>query len=172
MANPTNGTVAELYWRYGPATYAWCRRLLRDAASAEDATQETFIRVMRHLKTAPSDAEALRWIRRISTNYCLNVVRDQSRRAESMADVPEVEGEHPESWMLDRDLAVRLLMRAPNRLRSPAMLHYVYGMEQEQIALMLGISRRTVINRLRCFAWRARKFVARQQSPAAHAVWG
>jgi RNA polymerase sigma-70 factor (ECF subfamily) len=103
----------------------------------------------------------VRWIHRISINYCFNVLRDRARRAEPMADLPEQAGEHPDGWMMDRDLARELVMSAPAKLRDPAVLHYGYGLEQQEIALELGISRRTVINRLCAFSARSRRFVAR-----------
>lgn len=158
MADPR---VAELYRKFGPAIYSRCRRLLRDDVAAEDATQEVFLRVLRHIESAPTDQAALAWIYRISTNYCLNQLRDRSRQAEPVDELPDAPGEHPEPSLLDRDLAMRLVMRAPDKLRAPAVLYYVDGLEQEQIAKTLGVSRRTVINRLGEFADRARKFVAR-----------
>ena len=45
--------LALLYRRHGPAVYARCRRMLGDDAAAEDATQETFLRVLGHLENAP-----------------------------------------------------------------------------------------------------------------------
>jgi len=159
--------LAELYRRFGPAIYSRCRRLLKEDVAAEDATQEVFLRVLKHLESAPSDQAALAWIYRISTNYCLNVLRDKARHAEPVEELPEVPGEHPEVGLIDRDLAMRLLMRAPESLRAPAVLYYVDGLEQQQIADTLGISRRTVINRLGDFTERARKYLAREKVSAA-----
>src|SRR5258705_13520736 len=113
MADPR---VAELCRKFGLAIYSRCRRLLRDDVAAEDATQEVFLRVLRHIESAPSDQAALAWIYRISTNYCLNFLRDRSRQAEPVEDLPEQPGVHPELGMLDRDLAMRLVMRAPENL--------------------------------------------------------
>jgi RNA polymerase sigma-70 factor, ECF subfamily len=159
--------LAELYRKFGPAIYTRCRRLLKDDVAAEDATQEVFLRVLKHLESAPNDTAALAWIYRISTNYCLNALRDRSRQAEPVGEIPEEIGEHPELGMLERDLAMRLLMRSPGNLRAAAMLYYVDGLEQQQIADTLGISRRTVINRLGAFVERARKFLARSSVNAA-----
>jgi RNA polymerase sigma-70 factor (ECF subfamily) len=135
---------------------------LKDASLAEDATQEIFVRVLRHIDSAPDDRVALAWIYRISTNYCLNRLRDSRNDAEPVEELPEVEGAHPEASLMNRDLALRLVLRAPESLRAPAVLHYIDGMEQEKVAQMLGLSRRTVINRLAEFASRARKFIARE----------
>jgi RNA polymerase sigma-70 factor (ECF subfamily) len=161
-----SGRVAHLYRKFGPAIYSRCRRLLKDDALAEDATQEVFVRVMRHIESAPDDAQALAWIYRISTNYSLNLIRDRGRQAEPTDDVPEQAGEHPEGAHLERDTAMRLLNRVPENLRAVAVLYYVDGLEQEQVARTLGISRRTVINRLQDFTERSRKFLAREPGAA------
>ena len=119
------------------------------------------MRVMRHIQSAPDDQAALAWIYRISTNYCLNQIRDRNRQAEPVDELPDVGGPHPEAQLLDRDLAMQLVNRAPENLRAPAILYYIDGLEQEQIAKTLGISRRTVINRLNDFMSRSKKFLSR-----------
>ena len=68
--------VEALYAKYGPTIYSRCRRLLRDSAQAEDATQDVFLKVLKHLASAPKDEAALPWIYRITTNHCLNLIRD------------------------------------------------------------------------------------------------
>lgn len=155
--------VSTLYRKFGTAIYSRCRRLLKDDALAEDATQEVFVRVHRHIESAPDDATALAWIYRISTNYCLNQIRDRSRQAEPTApdEMPEGDLSSPETGMLDRETALKLIRRAPEKLQEVAVLYYVDGMEQEQVANALGISRRTVINRLQEFVERSRKFISR-----------
>ena len=154
--------VAQLYRKYGGVIYSRCRRLLKDDSLAEDATQEVFVRVHRHIESAPDDAAALAWIYRISTNFCLNMIRDRSKQAEPTDVLPEAPSDHPEIAMVDRQLAMKLLERVPEQLRAPAVLYFLDGMEQEQIAESLQISRRTVINRLQEFAERSRKFVSRE----------
>lgn len=120
------------------------------------------MRVHRHIASAPDDQAALAWIYRISTNYCLNLVRDRARQAEPVEELPEAPSEHPETMMFDRDLAMKLVERAPEPLRAPAILYFIDGLEQEQVAKTLGISRRTVINRLQDFVERSRKYVGRE----------
>src|SRR6266852_2750752 len=139
--------LADLYRAYGPTIYTRCRRLLGDEAAAEDAVQETFMRVQRHLERAPDSREALAWIYRIATNYCLNELRNAKTRAEPVEELPEVPSGYTEELLLDRDLAARLIHRAPEKLRAVAWLHYVDGMAQEEVARVLGTSRRTVLYR-------------------------
>ncbi len=144
-----------IYWR--------CLKLLRDEAAAEDATQETFVRVLRHLERAPSREDATRWIWRIATNYCLNQLRDRARAPEPRDELPDLPaGASPEEALADRDLARRIIARVDAKLRAVAWAHYVDGLEQVEAAQLLGISRRTVANRLAAFDERARKFLGRQ----------
>jgi len=151
----------ELYGAYGAVIYWRCHRLLGDAAAAEDATQETFLRVHSHLDRAPDDDEALRWIFRIATNYCLNEIRDRRRRPEPRADPPERVHPSFEALIADRDLVTRIIDSAPEKLRNVAWLHLVDGIEQAEVARILGISRRTVINRLTQLSERAQTFIRR-----------
>lgn len=160
----TDDRLTALYRTYGPIIYARCRKLLADAALAEDATQETFVRVHRHLDKAPDSREALAWIYRIATNYCLNEIRDRKRRAEPQADGPEVATADLAAALADRDLVARLIARCPEKLRVVAWLHYVDGMDQGEVAAVLDISRRTVVNRLGDFHERAQAFLVRAAS--------
>src|SRR5688500_16836539 len=56
--------LERLYERHGRAVLGHCTRLLRDVASAEDATQEVFLRVRRSVRLPP--AQAMRpWLFRV-----------------------------------------------------------------------------------------------------------
>jgi RNA polymerase sigma-70 factor (ECF subfamily) len=76
----TEDRLTILYKTYGPAISIRCRSILSDEAEAHDATQETFVRVYRHLSEVPSDREALYWIYRVATNFCLNELRNRRGR--------------------------------------------------------------------------------------------
>ena len=158
----TEDRLTALYRAYGPVIYARCRRLLGDGGAAEDATQETFMRVHRHLDKADS-REALGWIYRIATNYCLNEIRNRKRRAVLDERIPEATtGTSIDQVLSDRDLAARIVDRAPEKLRVVAWLHHVDGLDQGEVARVLDISRRTVVNRLAEFTDNARKLIARE----------
>jgi RNA polymerase sigma-70 factor, ECF subfamily len=155
--------LTTLYRRYGPFIYARCARLLGDRAAAEDATQETFMRVHRHLHRAPDASAALAWVYRIATNYCLNEIRDRKLRPVAEPELAEDVAEDLETALANREVAAKIVLRSPERLRTPAWLHHVDGLDQGEVARVLGISRRTVGNRLAEFADHARKFLARSQ---------
>src|SRR5512140_2382238 len=119
--------LTDLYRSYGPAIYARCRLLLTDEGAAEDAMQETFLRVWRHLDRVPDAREALFWIYRVATNYCLNEIRDRRTRdvpAEKLPELAEAGGA-AEARIEDRDLARHLIDRAHADLRVVAWLYHV-----------------------------------------------
>lgn len=158
----TDDRLTSLYREYGPVIYWRCLKILRDEAAAEDATQETFVRVHRHLDRAPDAAEAGRWILRIATNYCLNEVRDRARGPEHRDVLPEIAADLPlEQVLADRDLVRRVIGRVPEKLRAVAWAHHVDGLDHVEAGRLLGNSRRTVSNRLADFNERARKIVQR-----------
>jgi RNA polymerase sigma-70 factor, ECF subfamily len=160
--NVTEEQLTALYRQYGPAIYWRCQKLLGDPAAAEDATQETFLRVHRHLIDGPDPDEPFRWIWRIATNYCLNEIRDRKRRPEPHEQLPEVAAAGGlEAALADRDLVKRFIDRVDAKLRVVAWAHYVDGLEHVEAGKLLGISRKTVANRLADFNERARKIVMR-----------
>jgi RNA polymerase sigma-70 factor (ECF subfamily) len=162
----TAETVARLYRRYGPIIYARCLRLLRDDAEAEDATQETFLRVQRHVHRVADEQDALRWIYRVATNYCFNELRNRKRRPAPVAVLPDRAAATPGSdqRIADRQLVLQLLERMPEKVKSAAWLYHADGFEQEEVARILGVSLRTVATRLALFSQKIQKLLAQARA--------
>jgi RNA polymerase sigma-70 factor, ECF subfamily len=150
--------IAALYQKYAPAIYAHCRRMLQSQAAARDATQEAFVRVLTRGPSFPNDEDAIRYLYRVSTNVCLNQIREtkvHTRAAASMRVRPSSSGSS-EGRHVDREFVAVVLDRCGEAGASVAVMHYVDGMSQVEIAETLGITRRTVFNRLRKVARIAR----------------
>jgi RNA polymerase sigma-70 factor (ECF subfamily) len=156
-ARPAGGAVdaagiAQLYEKYAPAIYAHCRRLLGSTAAARDAMQESFVRVLlRNRDLQPGD-EALRYLYRTATNVSINVLRQRAVRDRAM---PEIAARASKGMAgsgeghADRQFVRMLLDRVDATGGSIAVMHFVDGMTQVEIAATLGITRRTVFNRLK-----------------------
>src|SRR5262245_20509755 len=157
----TEDRLTQLYRLYGSVIHDRCRTLLRNEDDAQDATHETFLRVYRYLERVPAPEEALFWIYRVATNHCLNEIRSRKRRAANPAEPPAPTSFDldPEMRVADRDLARRLVEQMPAKLRAVAWLYHIDGFEQEEVARILDISRRTVVTRLAAFTERARRFL-------------
>lgn len=150
--------IAELFERHGPRVYRRALRLLGNPGDAEEATQEIFIRVFRGASGFREQSQLTTWLYQITTNYCLNLIRDRSRRAQlheahvvPMADASsQSEPSRPEDLVLLR----RLLVTADERQAAAAVYVFIDGMSHEEAAELLGVSKRTVGNLLERFqAW-------------------
>jgi RNA polymerase sigma-70 factor (ECF subfamily) len=149
----------RLYREYGPAVYRRCVRLLQDREAARDATQEVFVKLLREAARLEERANALPWIYRVATNHCLNLLRDTRRRGEGgQAEAPErvIGGTDA---LPGRQLAQRVLAHFDPETQAIAVGVLVDGMEHEEIAGVLGISRRTVHRKLSHFLERAKKLI-------------
>jgi RNA polymerase sigma-70 factor, ECF subfamily len=167
MTTATMDKVASLYARFGPTIYARCRRLLKNPAAAEDATQEVFMKVLKHIQSAPHEDAVLPWIHRITTNHCLNLLRDGRRHAEPVAVLPEQRDDDFEDSVVTKDFADHVLAQTPEEEKAPAVMYHVKGMEQAKVAATLGVSRRTVLYRLAAFADRVRRMNAQAEAGLA-----
>jgi RNA polymerase sigma-70 factor, ECF subfamily len=157
--------VSRLYRELGPVVYRRCLRLLGDRAAAEDATQEVFVKLLRDMDRLQDRETVLPWIFRVATNHCLNVRRDARGRgqdglAEDLEILPDTRGDGPEAYP-DRALAQAVLARFDSETQAVAVGVFVDGMEHEEVAAVLGISRRTVSRKLSRFLENARKYLAR-----------
>ena len=160
--------VAQLYKELGPVVYRRCLRLLGDRTAAEDAMQEIFVKLVRDMPRLQDRDTVIPWVYRVTMNHCLNLRRDAVRRREdALAEDLEVqvgEGNGPADSYPDRQLAQRVLSRFDGESQAVAVGVLVDGMEHEEIAEVLGISRRTVSRKLGRFLENARKFLVRTGS--------
>src|SRR5262245_24036774 len=147
--------VEALYRKYGPSVLRRARGILGNDQAARDAMQEVFIRALR-TDGFRGEASPMTWLYRITTNYCLNLIRDSSRRAELLAaeGTPVDVGQRGSAE--DRLTLRRLLRDVDPELQEIAVYHYVDQLNHEEIAAILGVSRRTVGYRLEQFKEAAR----------------
>src|SRR5258705_11833988 len=73
--------ASEIYDRYSSRIYNFAYRFLRNSEAAEDATQEVFVKMLRHANQFHGDAKLSTWLFSITANWC----RDYLRKAENKA---------------------------------------------------------------------------------------
>jgi RNA polymerase sigma-70 factor (ECF subfamily) len=159
-----SGQAASLYRKFGPVVYRRCLRLLRDRAAAQDATQEVFVKLLGQLEALQDRATVLPWIYRVATNHCLNVHRARVVRGESGSeDAREAMSEAPDDWspdaLIDSALVRSVLSRFDARTQAVAVGIFVDGMEQAELAAVLGISTRSVSRKADRFVKDARRYL-------------
>ena len=154
----TAPTLESLYDTWGPMVLRRARAMLGDEQAAWDATHEVFIKVLGALPQFRQESSPVTWLYRATTNHCLNVLRDQARRAEVSHDDEDEASTNPRHE--DRMTLVAVLAQVPADLREIAVYYYLDQMSQDEIAAVCGLSRRTVGNRLVEFHEAARLAVA------------
>ncbi len=76
--------ASEIYDRYSTHVYNFAYRFLRNTAAAEDATQEVFMRVIKHANQYKSEAKFSTWLFTITANWCRDFMRKaDNKRKES-----------------------------------------------------------------------------------------
>src|ERR1700730_15326274 len=139
----------ELYRRYAPAIFRFCRRALPTREDAEDATAEVFVKVRQKLATYDSSRPFTAWLYKVSSNHCWDTLRRRRIRQDlETGDLDTLPLEHPDPSQLERLQAehsskeVRTgLARLPDRARMALVLRYYADMSYEEIADTLGVRR-------------------------------
>ena len=152
------GEIAELFERYGPIVYRRALSILRNPHEAEEAAQEVFIRALKSKEGFVGRSKISTWLYSITTNYCLNQIRNESRRRELWQEHGPA-SQQPGSPLPDDGLVLqKLLSEADEQEARAAVYVYIDGMSQQEVSEILGVSRRTVGNLLERFnAWAQKK---------------
>jgi RNA polymerase sigma-70 factor (ECF subfamily) len=141
-----NEGAAELFERYAPALLRFTDRMLSDRASAEEVTQEVFLKVISRAHQYDGRAGVASWLFAIAANAC----RDRRRRERRATVVPldglpepTAKGEGNEKRLIDRqqrDAVRRALSRLSEEQREALVLARYHDMPYADIAVVLGIS--------------------------------
>lgn len=69
----------EAFTLHHRAVFSTARAVVRDSASAEEVTQEVFLKLFRHLDSAPSGDLLRPWLLRVTLNEARNTIRSRNR---------------------------------------------------------------------------------------------
>jgi RNA polymerase sigma-70 factor (ECF subfamily) len=149
-AKAGNGTAfRHLVERYMKPTYNLAFSFVNDHHSAEDVTQEAFIRVYQSLASFRGDAEFSTWLYRITVNLALNRSKQINRRAEreSPLALSELSAGNDHETMLATDHSrhiERALHELPTLQRAVVILRHLNGLSTKQVSIILQCSEGTV----------------------------
>ena len=156
--------LAALVDEYAGALYRVAFSVVRNAADAEDAVQEAFLRVLRHRHTLGEVRNHRVWLIRI----VWNIVLDRKRRAKTRPetdDVDELARVLPSAGLTAEQVAVAAqhhsnvldcVERLPRKERQVLVLSAFDELSSVEIASILGITESSVRSRL----FRARNLMA------------
>ena len=140
---------AELVRRHGPVVYRVCRRLLGEFA-ADDAFQATFLVLATRPGSVRKAGSVGSWLVGVAGRVARQTRKARHRRAfhEQASGRREPAGGKAPDYAEQFRILDEELTRLPDRLRSPVVLCLLQGRTQEQAAVDLGGSVRTVRRRL------------------------
>lgn len=141
----------ELYRKYGPVVLRRVRRFYRDPEEAREVLQEVFMRVADKLDTFQGQSSPSTWLYQVATRHCINRLRDDARRRELLDQHGlSLDWGNPVTPAGQEHHAVlSALWRSANPdLMEIGIYYHLDGMTHDEIARVVGCSRRTVGNRL------------------------
>lgn len=138
--------AGELFERYAAAILRFTDRLLSDRGTAEEVTQEVFVKVISRAHQYDGRAEVASWLFAIAANACRDR-RRRDRRATIVpleaAPEPAEKGEGIERSLVrreQREAVRRALATLSEEQREALVLARYHGMAYAEIAGVLGIS--------------------------------
>jgi len=159
-----DAAIAALVDLYAGALYRVAFSVLRNAADAEDAVQEAFLRVLRHRDQLNEVRDHRVWLIRIVWNIVLDRKRRSKTRPET-DDVAELARVLPSNGLSAEQMAsaaqhhaqvLACVEKLPAKEREVLMLSAFDELSSVEIASVLGITESSVRSRL----FRARNQVA------------
>ena len=164
QAQAEEAALSALVEQYSGTLYRVAYSVLRNPTDAEDAVQETFLRVLRHRHMLDEIRDQRVWLVRI----VWNVVLDRKRRAKTRPetdDVSELARVLPSNGLSAEEVAAAAehhahvlgcVERLPVKERQVLMLSAFDELSSVEIAMVLGITESSVRSRL----FRARNLMA------------
>jgi RNA polymerase sigma-70 factor (ECF subfamily) len=167
IARYSEVALAEVYRRHGRAVYGLARRVLQDAAEAEDVTQEVFLRLWREPDRFDPERGTLRsFLLAHAHGRSVDVVRSSSsRRAREVREAArtaraEYDMEH-EAWDLAlADQVATAMGELTADERRAIELAYFEGCTYREVAQVLDQPEGTVKSRIRSGMRRLRDALA------------
>jgi RNA polymerase sigma-70 factor (ECF subfamily) len=143
--------------RYQDKVYRLCCALLRDPTAAEDAAQESLVRIWKAIGSYDQRASLSTWIYAITRNRCLTAIERRREQASLSEEAVETEAPGGESFD-DSELLRELVDLLPERYRRTLTLFYYEDRSVSEVASMLAMPEGTVKTTL----FRARAALAEQ----------
>ncbi|MFZ0733709.1 MAG: RNA polymerase sigma factor [Candidatus Sulfotelmatobacter sp.] len=173
----TDAVLALLVRQYSRLVYRIAYAVLRRHHDAEDATQETFLRVLRYSPKLASVDDPKTWLARIAWRVAI----DRSRHLKSKGEIPLDDPEQPRVEIADSGTraddslhgaqiattVTKLIAALPAKLREPLILSTIEEMSPKEVAATLRINEAAVRSRV----FRARQILKEKLSQTLNRKW-
>lgn len=149
-------TITALVAQYSATLYRVAYSVMRNAAEAEDAVQEAFVRVLKHRERLGEIHDLRVWLIRITWNVVLDKKRRSKTRPENddIADfvrvLPAADRRADDSLISSQEHGriLKLIDRLPRKEREALLLSAVEELSTVQIATVLGTTESSIRSRI------------------------
>jgi RNA polymerase sigma-70 factor (ECF subfamily) len=148
--------VGQLFERYGPMVHRRCRAILGAEEAALDAVQDVFLRVVEKGHLFRGDSAPSTWLYATATLLCLQRLRNRASHEGKLRLFAAASGAAYVNGPDDRLLVMRLLDHQPEEVRLMVYLRCVDEMTMDEVAEIVGYSRKTVSQKVSDFLTAAR----------------
>ncbi|MCC6490730.1 MAG: sigma-70 family RNA polymerase sigma factor [Candidatus Hydrogenedentes bacterium] len=133
--------------RHGGMVYATALRMLRNAADAEDVTQECFLRLARTSTVIRGSLGA--WLHRVAVNLAIDHLRrTKARSAREETFVEHSPAAVEPTWNDLREHVDAAINELPDNVRDTVIAHFIEGVPQQQLADAEGVTRSAISQRI------------------------
>ena len=140
---------AELLRAHQAMVFSVAYHFLHDRAAAEEIAQDVFLELYRRLNDLKTEAHVAYWLRKVTSNRCIDYVRKRKLRAAvPLDDAPEPSTvDQREDVLMNRKLQ-NLVACLPEKARAVVILRYQEDLMPDEIAKILDIPAGTVKSHL------------------------
>ena len=154
-----NDAFAQLVEAYQDRVYGLCLRMVSDREDAQDLAQEAFVRAWRGLKFYKHEAAFSTWLYRLTSNVCIDFLRQKKRRSalsltsaeeEEQIDIPDPSPQPEELVMQQqrKEAVAEAMSQLEDEFRLVLTLRVVQERSYEEIAEIMDLKVGTVKSRL------------------------
>jgi RNA polymerase sigma-70 factor (ECF subfamily) len=164
--------LGEIYQRYVRRISGLCRYMLGSQQSAEDATNEVFLKLQRSIESYDGSIPFPRWLLRVAGNQCIDALRRRQRgqkvmvEAEDGAAIIDAASSEPSplAAVISKEERARVrdaIASLPETYRVPLVLRYYSELSYDEIAHQLGLEK----NYVAVLIFRAKQELRRRLAP-------
>jgi RNA polymerase sigma-70 factor (ECF subfamily) len=140
--------ITESYLRHADMVWRVCLAYLKNPADAEDALQDTFLRLLRREGAFRGGEHEKAWLIRTAGHVCKDVLKHPRRRQDSLDAHGELSGGPEPSRAAEGGALFQAVCALPDKYKTVVCLYYYEGCTSPEIAGLLRKPQGTVLSLL------------------------
>lgn len=141
--------VDRLMEAYGDSLLRLCALYLKDAALAQDAVQDTFLKAYQAWHGYRGEAAEKTWLTAIAVNVCRDYLRGAWHKRQNRWVDLDALAERPAEFRFPDNTVLNEVMRLPRKYREVILLRYYEAMKLKEMSAVLKLPEGTIRSRLK-----------------------